>query len=130
MTVKPIPKGTVIKDAITKHLDRRFLSSIDLVGQGVIWLTVDHVEQHDVLEYLNKQKEKNAIVMHFKELNRPLVCKPVHLKPMIYHFKTNVVEEWEGQKIPLFAEPGVYFGKQQYAVRVATHVLDEHVPAE
>ena len=62
-----IPKGKEITDAITKHMDRRFLSSLDLMGQGKVELTIDRVEKHDSLRYRNGNTDSNAILIYFKE---------------------------------------------------------------
>ena len=118
MSSKPIPEGKIIHGAITKHLDRRFLSSIDLAGQGVIEMTIDHVSKHDVLKYENGQSDKNAILLHFKEVQRPLKLNATNIKAIIISTETNKVDDWAGCKIRLQAEEGVYFGKRGLAVRV------------
>lgn len=115
----PIPEGKVIEDAITKHMDRRFLSSVDLAGQGVVDLEIARIEKLPELRYDNGKVEKNAILCYFtKPSDRPLVLKPVHIKAIISRLQTNNVKEWVGKKIPFHAESGNYFGKQQLAVRV------------
>lgn len=115
----PIPQGELIEDAITKHLDRRFLSSIDLAGQGVVELEIARIEKLPELRYDNGKVEKNAILCYFtKPADRPLVLKNVHIKAIISKLGTNNVKEWVGKKLPFHAVEGNYFGKTQLAVRI------------
>lgn len=115
----PIPEGEVIEDAITKHMDRRFLSSIDLAGQGVVDLEITRIEKLPELRYDNGKVEKNAILCYFTApADRPLVLRPVHIKEIIKRLKTNNVKAWIGEKIPFHAIEGNFFGTQQLAVRV------------
>jgi len=115
----PIPEGEVIEDAITKHMDRRFLSSIDLAGQGVVDLKISRIEKLPELRYDNGKVEKNAILCYFTmPADRPLVLKPVHIKAIISKLGTNNVKEWVGKSLPFHAKEGNFFGKQQLAVRV------------
>lgn len=118
MSIKPIPEGENITGSITKHMDRRFLSSVDLAGQGTVWLTVDHLSKHKELVYQNGQKDADVILMHFKELDRPLKLNPTNIKAIILRTGTSKVDGWAGVKIPLKAEPGTYFGEPGFAVRV------------
>ena len=116
----PIPKGEVISDAITKHMDRRFLSSIDLAGQGVVELEIDRIEKLDELKYDNGQKVYNAILCYFKKpAERPLVLKATHIKAITRRLKTNNVKDWVGAKIPFHAIEEKAFGEMQLCVRVA-----------
>lgn len=117
---KQIPAGVEIDGAITKEMDRRFLSSIDLAGQGEVTLTIDRVEKHAELAFLNGRAEKNAILCYFKEIpGRPLLLRACHIKPIIVELKTNRVADWKGHKITLHAVEGTFFGKRGMAVRVA-----------
>jgi len=113
-----IPKGREIKGAITKEMDRRFLSSVDLAGQGTVGFTIDRVEKHEMLKYKNGQKKENAILCHFKEMDRPLELNATNIKSIITVTGTNKVSEWVGVKLGLMAVEGVYFGKKGLAVRV------------
>ena len=113
-----IPRGELVEDGITKHMDRRFLSSIDLAGQGVVTFTIDRIEKHALLKYQNGQSEKNALLVYFKETKRPLKLNATNIKSIITVTETNKAKEWSGKKIKLHAEPGMYFGKKGLAVRV------------
>ena len=113
-----IPKGKEITGAITKEMDRRFLSSIDLAGQGTVPLTIDRVEKHAELKYKNGQKKDNAILCHFKEMDRPLELNTTNIKSIITITGTNKVAEWAGHKVGFHAVEGTYFGKRGLAVRV------------
>jgi len=115
---KPIPEGVEITDAITRHMDRRFLSSVDLAGQGVVWLTIAKATKHDVLRYDNGQTENDAILLHFAEIPRPLKLNSTNIKAIIVKLGSGKVSDWVGQKIPLAAVPGHYFGEAGLAVRV------------
>ena len=118
MTTKPIPDGVPIEGAITKFMDRRFLSSIDLAGQGDVSLTIDRVTYHKELKYQNGQKAENAKVMHFREINRPLVLNVTNIKMMVRLTGSNDVKAWKGAKVKLRAVPGRYFGEEGLAARV------------
>jgi hypothetical protein len=114
----PIPPGKPITGAITKTMDRRFLSSMDLVGHDVVELTIDRVEFLEELKFENGNKEKNKNIIYFKETDKPLVLNVTNSKAICMKLRTNKVNEWSGQKIRLFAEAGRYFGEDQFAVRV------------
>ena len=118
MSIKPIPEGENITGSITKHMDRRFLSSVDLAGQGTVWLTIDKVTKHKTLQYLNGQTDNNVLLMHWKEIDRPLKLNSTNLRAIILRTGTSKVDDWAGVKIPLKAEPGTYFGQPGFAVRV------------
>lgn len=118
MTTKPIPAGENITGNITRHMDRRFLSSVDLAGQGTVWLTIDHLSKHKELVYQNGQKDTDVILMHFKEVDRPLKVNPTNIRALILRTGTSKVDDWAGVKVPLKAEPGTYFGQPGFAVRV------------
>ena len=118
MKLQDIPKGEDLHGAITKHMDRRFLSSIDLAGHGTVWLTVDRLEKHETLKYQNGSVEKNVLLMYFRETKRPLALNATNIRRIILRLNTSNVDDWAGQKIPLHAEPGTYFGIAGLAVRV------------
>ena len=115
---KPVPEGTPVSGNITKHMDRRFLSSLDIAGSGTVWLTCDRVSKHDELKYENGQVDKNVLLMHWKELDRPLKLNTTNLRTIVLRTGSSRVEDWQGVKIPLKAEPGTYFGQPGLAVRV------------
>jgi len=115
---RPIPKGEEITGAITKHMDRRFLSSLDLVGMGEVEVTIDRVEKHGQLEYLNGNKDENAILIYFKGSDKPLKLCNTNIKAIIANMGTAKVEEWKGRKITLKVEKVKAFGKVTDAVRV------------
>ena len=115
---KPIPKGVEITDAITKHMDRRFLSSLDLVGLGEVEVTIDRVEKHAELEYLNGNKEANAKLLYFVGSDKPLKLCDTNIKAIITNLGTPKVSEWRGKKIRLKVEKVKAFGKVVDAVRV------------
>jgi len=116
--MKEIPKGKEITDCITKHMDRRFLNSLDFVGNGTIPLTIDRIELVDMIKYDNGNTEANAKLCYFKETVKPLVLKSVHIRAIVMATKSSVASEWKGWTIGFTAEEGRYFGKDQFAVRV------------
>jgi hypothetical protein len=116
--LKPIPKGEVITDNITKHIDKRFLSSVDLIGAGAVTLTIDRVEKHAELKYGTGESDKNAILIYFKETPKPLKLCKTNIKNIIYALKTTKTADWTGQKITLEVKTVQSFGKQTPAVRV------------
>ena len=114
----PIPKGVEVKGAYTKYIERRFLSSVDLIGQGVVRLTVTSVTLHETLKYDNGQLDSDVILIHFSEIHRPLKLNSTNMKAITNLVGSNKFEDWEGHKIPFAAIPGTYFGEKGYAVRV------------
>ena len=122
MTMKPIPKGEVVTDSIAKHLDRRYLSSLDLVGSGVVELTVDRVEYHKELTFNNGQKKANVHLLYFNETEKPLDLNVTNISTISYLFKSNKPSDWSGKKVKLevkrVQKPGGKSGEKTNGVRV------------
>lgn len=116
--IEEIPGGKDIDGAITKHMDRRFLSSIDLAGQGDFIVTIESCKVYELLTYKNGNSEKKAKVMYFKGISRPLVLNVTNITSIIRLLKSNNVKDWIGKKITLYVEEGRYFGKEGFAVRI------------
>ena len=116
--LKPIPKGEVIEDAITKHMDRRFLSSLDFMGQGIVELTIDRIEKHKTITYANGKTEENVILAYFKGTDKPLSLCSTNIKAIVSILQTTKVSEWSGRKIKVTVKVVDVFGKQKPAVRV------------
>jgi len=115
---KPIPAGEEIRGAITKHMDRRFLSSLDFMGLGDVALTIDRCEKLAELRYLNGNTEKNAILLYFAETDKPLVLNTTNIRSIVDITGTTKVSAWSGVKITLFTIEGTFFGKPGHAVRI------------
>lgn len=118
MGLAPIPKGTVITDSITKHIDKRFLSSIDLIGSGNVELTIDRVEHLDEIKYANGQKEKNVNLLYFKGSEKPLALNKTNIHAIVTILGTNKVSQWGGKKVKLAVKKVEAFGEIKDAVRV------------
>ena len=118
MTMKPLPKGEVITDAVTKHIDRRFFNSLDLAGAGTVELTIDRVEKHKELVYLNGNKDQNALLIYFKEFDRPLKLCKTNITLIIQALGSAKAADWTGKKIKLAVQTVKAFGKTTPAVRV------------
>ena len=114
-----IPKGQEITDQITKHMDRNYLSSLDLIGQGVVELTIERVEKHALLKYKNGNTDKDAILMFFKGTDKPLKLCSTNIKSIIMVLKTAKVADWKGKKIKLEVQTVKAFGGMKPAVRIA-----------
>jgi hypothetical protein len=117
--IKPIPAGEVITGSITKHMDRRFISSVDLVGLGDVELTIDRVEKHAVLKYLNGNMDENAILIFFAGADKPLKLCTTNIKDIILALGTSNASDWKGREIKLCVKKVKSFGKMQDAVRIA-----------
>lgn len=115
---KPIPEGRQIKGSIRKQLDSRFISSLDLVGRGVVWMTIKELRKIETLKYENGQTDHNVVLVYFEETPKPLKLNATNVKALILRFGSVNVEDWAGGRIPLHAEEGVYFGQAGYAVRI------------
>ncbi len=116
----PIPQGEEITDKITKHLDRRFINSIDLVGEGDVVVTIDRVEKLKSITFENKNTEANPILLYFAKSPKPLVLRKIHASQISSALGTPNVGKWKGRKVTMYAEAGKWFGKQQHAVRFRT----------
>ena len=113
-----IPKGKEITDQITKHMDRNYLSSLDLMGQPPVELTIERVEKHAKLTYRNGNTDKDAILVYFKETDKPLKLNACNIKAIIMFLNTTKVSEWKGKKIKLEVQKVKAFGSLRPAVRV------------
>lgn len=118
MALKPLPKGEIITDSITKHMDRRFLSSLDLVGAGDVKLTIDRVEHHDTIKYANGSKAENVNLLYFAGTDKPLALNATNIKAIVSITGTNKAGEWKGKIITLAVKKVDAFGKMTDAVRV------------
>jgi len=118
MGLAPIPKGTVITDSIVKHIDKRFLSSIDLIGSGDVKLTIDRVEHLDKIKYANGQEETNVNLLYFKETEKPLSLNKTNITAIVTILNTNKVQDWAGKKVKLTVQKVEAFGKIADAVRI------------
>lgn len=116
---KGIPKGVEITDSITKHIDKNYLSSLDLMGQGVIELTIDRVEEHGTLKFNNGKEQQNALLIYFKETKKPLLLKKNHINAIAARVESAKVADWIGRKIPFCTKIVLVKGKPTPAVRVA-----------
>jgi hypothetical protein len=116
--IKPIPKGEVITDVITKHIDKNYLSSLDLMGSGPIGLTIDRVEKHALLTYNNGNTDENAILIYFKETPKPLKLCKTNISLIVMSVGSAKVADWIGKKITLEVQKIQSFGKTRPAVRV------------
>lgn len=113
-----IPKGEVIKDSITKHMDKRFLSAIDLIGSDAVALTIDRVEHLDSIEYANGNRDSNVNLIYFKESEKPLSLNSTNIKAIVTILGTNKCKDWTGKKIKLAVKTVKAFGDMRPAVRV------------
>ena len=123
--LEPLPEGVKIDDSILKHIDRRFVSSLDLIGKGDVTVKIDRVEKHDKIKYQNGQTAKNPILLYFTHTPKPLVLNVTNIKTLTIALGTSNCKEWKGRKVKVFAEKGNYFGKDQYAVRFRDHEVTE-----
>ena len=117
-----IPKGAEITDSITKHIDKRFLSSVDIIGHGKVALTIDRVEKVAKLEYMTGKEDTNAILIYFKETPKPLKLCKTNIVMIALNLKSSKVADWIGKKISLEVKVVQAFGKQKPAVRVVEGV--------
>ena len=113
-----IPKGKIIEGNITKHMDRRFLSSLDLIGAGEVTLTIDRVELVERLEYLNGNTETNAKLLYFTETEKPLTLCVTNIKALIRICGNTKAKEWHGKRVVVVAKKVKAFGRLVDAVRI------------
>lgn len=117
---EPLPQGEEINGSITKHMDKRFINSFDLLGLDDVTVTIKRVELHKNIEFQNKKKETNVKMIYFEESEKPLVIRDVHIKALVIALATAKVKNWKGRKVKMYAEKGCWFGKEGYAVRFRT----------
>lgn len=118
MNTKPVPKGVEITGSITKHMDRRFLSSVDLTGLDDQTVTVERVEKLEKLEYVNGSSDDNAILIYFKGSPKPLKLCATNIRAIVARCGSVKVEDWKGKKLILKVEKVKAFGKMVDAIRV------------
>lgn len=116
--LEPIPKGTVITDNITKHIDKRFLSSIDLLGAGTVELTIDRVEKLAKLTYGTGESNEDVLLLYFKETGKPLQLCKTNVKAIAIALNTAKSGDWTGRKIKMEIKNVKSFGKMVLAIRV------------
>ena len=120
-----IPAGKEITGPITKHMDRRFMSSLDLVGVGEITLTIDRVMLIDTLKYGNGDTNENVKLLYFTETPKPLALCDTNIKALIVILGSNKPADWKGRKIVMHTEKVMAFGKQVDAVRFVKEGSDD-----
>lgn len=120
MKKEPIPKGDEIIGSIARHMDRRFLGSIDLVGFDETIVTILRVELHKKIKFENGKEESNIKMIYFEENPKPLVIRDVHIRAITTALGTVKVKDWKGRKVAMYVEKGHWFGKDGYAVRFRT----------
>jgi len=118
MALTPIPKGKILTESITKHMDKRFLSSIDLIGAGEVKLTIDRVEHLDSLKYANGTTDKNVNLLYFQGSEKPLSLNVTNINAIVTILGTNKVGEWSGKKVTLTVKKVDAFGEIKDAVRI------------
>jgi len=115
---KPIEKGEEVLGSVTKFMDRRFLSSLDLMGAGDVKLEINRVEHLDKVKYANGNTSENVLLMYFTGTDKPLALNATNIKAIIAILGTNQVKDWKGKSITLGVKTVQAFGKSQPAVRV------------
>lgn len=117
-TLKPLPKGEEVTDSITKHIDKRFLSSIDLIGQGEVAMVIDRVEHHANITYANGKKDEKVNLIYFVGTDKPLALNVTNIKSIVSLVGSNKVSDWKGKKIKLAVKKVKAFDEVKDAVRV------------
>lgn len=125
---EPIPQGEELTGSITKHLDKRFFGSIDLVGHKELVVTIKRVELHPKIKFENGKTEKNIKMIYFEETEKPLVIRDVHIKQLVHALGSGTVGKWKGRKIAMYALKGTWFGVEQYAVRFRLQEVTDEEP--
>jgi len=116
---KEIPSGEVIEGSVAKEMkDRRFLSSLDLIGYGDIEFTIDRVERLDEMVYENGKKKKNVIYVYFKETPKPLDLNVTNTKAIASITGTIMGKGWVGKKVKIGVRKTNLAGKQVDCLRV------------
>jgi len=118
MALKPIPKGVEISDSITKHIDKRFISSIDLIGSGDVELTIDRVEHLETIKYENGTTESNVNLLYFVETPKPLALNITNIRSIVTILGTNLTKAWKGKKVKLSVKKVKAFGEMRDAIRI------------
>jgi len=115
---KEIPKGEEVLGSVTKFMDRRFLSSLDIMGAGDVKLEIDRVEHLDKVTYANGNTSENVLLMYFAGTDRPLALNSTNIRAIIAILGSNQVKSWKGKSITVAVKQVNAFGKTQPAVRV------------
>lgn len=57
-------------------------------------------------------RKEECTICHFVEPLKPMILNKTNMKTIAKLFKTPYVEEWAGQKIQIYVDPKVKFGKE------------------
>jgi len=66
----------------------------------------------------NAGKKEEAMVIHFAESVKPMICNVTNAKSIAKVHKTPYIEEWSGKKIQLYSKRVNAFGEEVDALRV------------
>ena len=95
MPTHPIPKGEEIEGSVTKYLDGRFLNALMIIDKVPLTVTIDRIEHLELLEYDNGQKDKNVLLIYFKEnLKKPFVLKATNIKLIGLALRSGDYKTW------------------------------------
>lgn len=78
-------------------------------GQDLI-AKIDYVAKETIKDPTGKNKE--AVVAHFSDGNKPMVLNKTNMKTISKIFGTAYIEEWKGRSIQIYFDPSVRFGRE------------------
>lgn len=102
-----------------------FIGEWDLPEDGSdLRLTIKDVER-ETIKNRKTNTESIQVVLYFEEDYKPMVLSARINKDNIKQATgTGRTSKWVGKQIQLFREPGTWFGKSGYAVRIRPYVSE------
>lgn len=83
-----------------KTLDKTYLGHWDVPEDGDLVLTIDHFEKNEVKNNTGASERKH--ICYFRE-SKPMIVNKTNLKAIAAVLGSDKFEDWEGQKIALYA---------------------------
>lgn len=98
-----------------KEMNPSYLGSWDF-SSGDKTLTIKAAGQEPIAEGINKGKP--ALVLHWHEAEKPMICNYVNGKTIAKALKTTDLDGWIERKIQLYATTTMVAGSEEECVRV------------